>query len=90
MKQGSRIVLTAVTVVALGVGATAFANGGDRAGGRMHGAEGCPMHADAGQSKHQSGHGMGHDRTAHRMSHDMPQGAPKSRATPETDETHKH
>jgi hypothetical protein len=90
MKQGSRIILTAIAAAALGATATAFAHGGDRAGGGMHGAQGCPMHADAGQAKRQGEHGMGHDRVAHRMNHGMAHDAAKSESKPETDETHKH
>lgn len=84
MKQGSRIVLAAVTAAALGATATAFAHGGDRAGG---GAQDCPMRADADQAGKRHGeHRMGLARMAHRMGQGLSQGAVK----PEADEPHKH
>lgn len=103
MKQGSRIILATLTAAALGVAATAFAHGGDRAGSRMHSAEGRPMDAETDHAKRHGEHGMAHARMgdhmgqhmahapmAHCMSHGMAADAPKSKAKPETDETHKH
>ena len=84
MKQGSKLVLAALAAGALGTAATAFAHGGDRAGGGKQGAADCPMHTAMQQGEHQhrmgqEGRGkVGHGGMGPGMRHGQTQETPKA------------
>lgn len=88
MKHRSRLALAALAAGALGTAGIAFAHGGDREGGAMHGAESCPMRVamqHGGQRMGDGAHGpMGQRGMAHGMRQGPAQSAPKE------GEAHKH
>ncbi|HTO46993.1 MAG TPA: hypothetical protein VML91_05085 [Burkholderiales bacterium] len=86
MRQGSKFVVAAVAVGALGAATAAFAHPGERAGGGEQGAADTPMHTAMQQGENRIGP-SGRGVMAHRgMGQGMQRGPTQN--TPE--EEHKH